>query len=85
VCLAREARDAIGIERELLRQDFQRDVTSQLRIARPIHLAHSARTERNLDLVGTDASAGGEGHRRIRDIINEQCRRSSRCSTAISG
>ncbi len=40
--LASEARDAIGIVLHEGREDLQRDVTLQLRIARTIHLTHSA-------------------------------------------
>jgi hypothetical protein len=40
---ALEARQAIEIECELRREDLDRDVAIQLRIARPIHLPHPAR------------------------------------------
>ena len=57
--LALEARDAIGILRDTVRQDLQRDVATELRIARAIHLAHPAGAERRDDFVGTEASSGG--------------------------
>ena len=41
------------ITRERVRQDFDRDVALQPRIARAIHLAHAARAERRNDLVRT--------------------------------
>jgi hypothetical protein len=40
--LALEARQAIGIARECLGQHPQRDVTTELRVVRPIHLPHPA-------------------------------------------
>ena len=48
---AREARDAIRIVREHVGQDLDRDVAVQLRIARAIHLAHSAFAQLGDDLV----------------------------------
>ena len=39
---ALEARNAIRVLRDGVRQDFQRDITSELRIARAIDLAHPA-------------------------------------------
>jgi hypothetical protein len=38
---ANEARQAIGVAGEGIRQDFQRDVAIQLRIARAIHQAQA--------------------------------------------
>ena len=45
LCFALEARDAVGIGRESIRENFQRDVAIEPRIARAIHLAHAARAE----------------------------------------
>ena len=42
VRLALKAREAAGIVGERLGQHFDRDLAVQLRIARPIHLAHPA-------------------------------------------
>jgi hypothetical protein len=56
--LAREAGEAIGILRDALRQDLQRDVAPELRVARAIDFAHSTRAERPDDFVETEASAG---------------------------
>ena len=38
----------------MLRQDFDGDVSSQPRIARPIDLAHPARAQRRRDLIGPE-------------------------------
>jgi len=43
------------------REDLDRDVTSELRVARAIHLTHSARSEQCLDLIDADASTGQHG------------------------
>ena len=40
-----EPREPIGIARERVGQDFDRDVAIQLRVARAIHLAHAAGAE----------------------------------------
>ena len=58
---AQEAREPLGVVRERLGQDLDRDVAVQLRIARSIDFAH-APTADGLD-QGEDAEAraGGEG------------------------
>jgi hypothetical protein len=56
--LALEAGDAVGIGGERLRQNFQRDIASQFRVARTIHLSHPTGTERRNDFVGTELSTG---------------------------
>src|SRR5262249_37939877 len=40
--LLAEAMDALGIFGEMRRQQFERDLTAQPRVARQIHLAHSS-------------------------------------------
>ena len=60
--LAAEARQAIGIGGEELGQDFDRDVAIELRVARAIHLAHAARTQRFEDFVGPDPRAYAHRH-----------------------
>jgi hypothetical protein len=55
--LALEARQPLGILREEVRQNLQRDVAPQLRVARAIDLAHSACPERRDDLVRTQPRA----------------------------
>ena len=58
--LALEACDTIGIERERVGDDLQRDVTTEFCIARAIDLAHAARAEGGDDLVRAEARAWGE-------------------------
>ena len=53
--LALEACEAIGIERERVGDDLQRDVATELRIARAIDLAHPARAEGGDDLIRAEA------------------------------
>src|SRR6185503_17521629 len=52
--LALEPRKAIRIGRETGRQDLDRDVASQLRVARAIHFAHAAHAEQPDDFVDAD-------------------------------
>ena len=58
--LAREPRQTFGIVRHGIGQHFDRDVTIELRIARPIHVAHPASPKGREDLVRSEAGAGGE-------------------------
>ena len=53
--------EPFGIARDQIGQHFDRDVTIQLRIARPIHYAHSAGTEAREDFVRAEAGTRGEG------------------------
>ena len=57
-----EAREPIGIGRESLRQDLQRDVAIEVRIAGAIHLAHGAGAEWSEDRVGAESRPGSERH-----------------------
>ena len=50
-----------GLVCEEVGQDFDRDVTIQLRVARPIDLAHAACADLGEDVVATEARAGSEG------------------------
>ena len=59
--LALEASQTFGVGGEILGQDLDGDITLELRIARPIHLAHTARTERFEDLVVTECFANHGG------------------------
>ena len=57
--LALEPGQRVGIGRDGLREDLDRDVPVQLLIPCPVHLPHPARAQRREDLVG----AGGNCHR----------------------
>jgi hypothetical protein len=59
-----EPTKAVDIERELLREYFDRDVATKTRISRAIHLAHAAAVEQRDDFVRSEASTGHEGHTR---------------------
>ena len=50
-----------GSDDEHLRQNLDRDVAIEVRVARPIHFAHAAGSEGGDDFVRTEAGAGGEG------------------------
>ena len=60
--LALEPGERVGIRGEVRRQHLDRDVAVELRVSRPIDLAHAPRADRREDLVGTQPVAGGERH-----------------------
>jgi hypothetical protein len=60
--LALKARDALLVLEELVWQDFDRNLASELGVLRPIDLPHPARAERREDLVGAEPCACGERH-----------------------
>jgi hypothetical protein len=57
-----EPRQSLRIAGEHVGQNFYRDFTLQLDVARAIHLTHAARTQRRDDLVRPEASVGGQRH-----------------------
>ena len=61
VCFALEARHALGIQREGIGQDLDRDVATQSGVSGAIHLAHAAGANGGEDLIRPEASAQGEG------------------------
>ncbi len=64
---ALEAREPVGVARERLGQDLDRDVAIELRVARPIDLAHAAFADLRGDFVDAETGAGSEGHRERSD------------------
>src|ERR1700682_5132436 len=58
---AREPREAVRVVRERVRQDLERDIASEFRIAGAIHLPHSPFADRGEDVVDAEAHAGGQG------------------------
>jgi hypothetical protein len=62
---SRVKRHAIAVEGELRRQDLQRDVASELGIARSIHLAHPAGPDGGKDFIRAEEGAGLECHQQI--------------------
>src|SRR6185295_18061438 len=59
-----EAPQAVWIGREAGRKHLDRDVASQARVPRPVHLAHRSGAERGQDLIRAETSAGGKQHGR---------------------
>ena len=55
--LALKAGYPVGIAAELRREDFDCNVTLQLRVAGAIHIAHAARTEVHLHFIGSKTPA----------------------------
>jgi len=52
--LALETHQAIGVEGKRLRQDLERNITIEPRVAGPVDLAHPASTERRREGVGPE-------------------------------
>ena len=61
--LALETREPIGVSGDEARQDFDRDLTLQLRVRRAIHLAHPAFADLRGDFVNAEKRAGSKGQR----------------------
>ena len=61
--LALKPREPIGVAREQIRQNLDRDIAIELRVPRAIHLAHAARADRRDDFVRAEMGAGSQGHR----------------------
>jgi hypothetical protein len=59
---AMKAREPIGVGCKCGRQNLQRDVTIELRIARAVDLTHAACTNGGDDFVWSEATAGTERH-----------------------
>ena len=57
---ALEPCQAVGVVRERLRQDLDRDVTIQLGVACAVDLTHSTLADRGDDFVDAEARAGAE-------------------------
>jgi hypothetical protein len=66
LCFTPEARHALGVSSEYVREHLQGHITAQLAVPGPIHFSHSARTKWCDDLIGTDFRAGGGGHQCVR-------------------
>ena len=58
---ALEPREPIGIAHEGLGQHLDRDIAIQPRIARAIHLAHTARAEQRQDFICAETSCRAPG------------------------
>ena len=65
--LALEAREPIRIARERARQDLDRDVASELRVVRPVDLAHAAGAEQRLQLISAEGRARHRGRGEVGD------------------
>ena len=60
--LALEPRQPLLVFREDLRQHLDRHLALELRVARPVHLAHATRAERAEDLVVAESAAEFQSH-----------------------
>ena len=64
-----ELRDDLGFacetDRKVLRGDFDRDFSTEPRVACPVDLAHAAGADRGNNLIRTEPDAWGKSHRSI--------------------
>src|SRR5262249_25595136 len=60
-----EAREAVGVNRELGRENLQRDIAIELCVACAIHLAHPAAPKGGKDFERAQSRAGCKGHERV--------------------
>ena len=60
---ARESREPVRVTGEYLREDFERDIAMELRVARAKDLTHPADADAGDDFIGTEACAGRQGQR----------------------
>jgi hypothetical protein len=60
-----EATEAIGIVAERCRQHFNRDFSTEPRIAGAIDLPHAARAKHRQDFVRAETTAGSECHQKV--------------------
>ena len=72
---AREPCEPVGVARERVRQDFDRDVAIQLRIAGAIDLAHTPGPKGGKDFVRAKACAGVEGQTAAIEYTGRAARR----------
>ena len=61
--------ESIRVRREGIRQHLQRIVPLERRVVRPPDLAHAALANQGGDFVGTETSAGADGH--LRRILRQ--------------
>jgi hypothetical protein len=59
---ALEARAAIGVAGQRVRQNLDGDIAAQFGVVRAVHLAHPACAEGGDDFVGSDTRAGDKAH-----------------------
>ena len=63
---ALEPRETLGILRERVGQDLERDVAVELGIARTIDFAHAACAQEREDFIRAEVGPGGQRHARAR-------------------
>jgi hypothetical protein len=61
-----EAGEALGVDREVGRQNYQGDIALQLGVAGLVDLDHPAGADWSGDLVRPKTAAGGEAHSNLR-------------------
>jgi len=74
ITLAHEARIGVGIDRQLRRQELERDRAVELRVPGLIHDPHAALAEGPEDLVVGGARAGPQGVHVLRSSMDPSAR-----------
>lgn len=78
---ASEAGGALGIAREAVGEDLQRDIAAELRVTRAIHVPHSAGAKGGCDFVNAEACAGEESRVLSVRILRELASAEGPCPT----
>ena len=60
--------EAIGVGGKGRREDFDRDIAAEARIAGAVDLAHAAGADGGQDLIRAEMGAWRQGHRSLRSI-----------------
>ena len=58
---AGESREPVRVTGEQIREDLERDIAVELRVARAVDLAHAAGANGGDHFIGTETGAGSEG------------------------
>lgn len=69
LCLPLESLQCLGIGVEVARQNLEGHIAVELRVARPIHLAHAPCAEWAQDLVRAEVRARRETHETGEDYV----------------
>src|SRR5207249_2597630 len=81
---ALEPRRAVGVERPRLRQDLDRHLAPELRVAGAVDLTHPAGTERGDNLVRSEAAAGCQRHQRVTGARRRSSSKKLKMKTSLS-
>jgi hypothetical protein len=83
--LGLEAVEPLGGRRPLGRDELHGDGAAEAGVVGAVHLAHPARADQVLDLVGAELGFGGEGHRLTSTVIPRSPDRTGDEGSAVAG